>query len=223
VLHLPYRELPVDDPGAPDTGSPFRYLGWLARHQRWSLSLNAIFGIIWMVAQALVWAGVGAAIDHGVEHHNTAELFKWVGVVIVLGLVLARTTIGRYTYAAGGNPEAAELAGVNTRKITLMMFMLMGVLVAISACITSARLDAASNSLGQFDELYVIAATVIGGTSLAGGVGTIYGAMLGALVMQSLQSGMTLLNFDSAVKDVIVGSVLVFAVWIDQLYRRRQT
>jgi ABC-type multidrug transport system fused ATPase/permease subunit len=89
VLHLPYHELPVDDPGAPDTGSPFRYLGWLARHQRWSLSLNAIFGIVWMVSQALVWAGVGAAIDHGVEHHNTAELFRWVGVVIVLGLVQA--------------------------------------------------------------------------------------------------------------------------------------
>jgi ABC-type multidrug transport system fused ATPase/permease subunit len=89
VLHLPYRELPVGDPGAPDTGSPFRYLGWLARHQRWSLSLNAIFGIIWMVAQALVWAGVGAAIDHGVEHHNTAELFRWVAVVIVLGLIQA--------------------------------------------------------------------------------------------------------------------------------------
>jgi len=89
VLHLPYRELPVGDPGTPDTGSPFRYLGWLARHQRWSLSLNAIFGIIWMVAQALLWAGVGAAIDHGVERHNTAELFKWVGVVIVLGIVQA--------------------------------------------------------------------------------------------------------------------------------------
>src|ERR1700686_3430672 len=104
-----------------------------------------------------------------------------------------------------------------------MVFALMGVLAAIAACIDSARLDSATNSLGQFDELYVIAATVIGGTSLAGGVGTIYCAILRALVMQSLQSGMTLLNFDSAVKDVIVGSVLVFAVWIDQLYRRRQT
>ena len=101
------------------------------------------------------------------------------------------------------------------------MFSIMGVLAAVSACISSARLNAASNALGQFDELYVIAATVIGGTSLAGGVGTIYGAILGALVMQSLQSGMTLLNFDSAYKDMAVGSVLVFAVWLDQLYRRR--
>lgn len=146
-----------------------------------------------------------------------------VGVGIVMTFIATRTKFGRYVYAIGGNPEAAELAGINTRKITMLMFSLMGVLVGIAACITSARLDAASNSLGQFDELYVIAATVIGGTSLAGGVGTIYGAMLGALVMQSLQSGMTLLNFDSAVKDVVVGSVLVIAVWVDQLYRRRQT
>jgi D-xylose transport system permease protein len=141
---------------------------------------------------------------------------------VVMTFLSTRMRFGRYVYAIGGNPEAAELAGVNTKRITLQMFMIMGMLVGVAACISAARLDAASNSLGQFDELYVIAATVIGGTSLAGGVGTIYGAMLGALVMQSLQSGMTLLNFDSAVKDVIVGSVLVFAVWIDQLYRRRQ-
>ncbi len=89
MLHLPYRELPVDDPGAPDTGSPLRYLGWLARHQRWLLSLNALFGIGWMVAQALVWAAVGAAIDHGVEHHDAPALFEWVGVVVVLGLIQA--------------------------------------------------------------------------------------------------------------------------------------
>ena len=146
-----------------------------------------------------------------------------LGVGVVMTFMATRTRFGRYIYAIGGNPEAAELAGVNTRLITLLMFMVMGILAGVSACITAARLDAASNSLGQFDELYVIAATVIGGTSLAGGVGTIYGAMLGALVMQSLQSGMTLLNFDSAVKDVIVGSVLVFAVWVDQIYRRRQT
>jgi D-xylose transport system permease protein len=145
-----------------------------------------------------------------------------LGVGVLMTFIATRTKFGRYIYAIGGNPEAADLAGVNTRRITLLMFMLMGMLAAISACITSARLDAASNSLGQFDELYVIAATVIGGTSLAGGIGTIYGAMLGALVMQSLQSGMTLLNFDSAVKDVIVGSVLVFAVWVDQIYRRRR-
>ena len=132
-----------------------------------------------------------------------------------------RTRFGRYVYATGGNPEAAELAGINTKKITLLIFTLMGGLCAISASISSARLNSATNALGQFDELYVIAAAVIGGTSLAGGTGTIYGAMLGALVMQSLQSGMVLLNFDAAVQQMVVGAVLVFAVFIDTVYGKR--
>jgi ABC-type multidrug transport system fused ATPase/permease subunit len=89
VPHLPYQELPVADPGAPETGSPGRYLAWLARHQRWLLSLNALFGIGWMVSQALVWAAVGAAIDHGVEQHNSPALFKWVAIVMALGLFQA--------------------------------------------------------------------------------------------------------------------------------------
>ena len=96
----------------------------------------------------------------------------------------------------------------------------MGVLVGVSAIISSARLDAATNALGPLNELYVIAAAVIGGTSLAGGVGTIYGAILGALLMQSLQSGMALLNLPAAFQNIVVGSVLVLAVWLDQIYRR---
>jgi ABC-type multidrug transport system fused ATPase/permease subunit len=89
VLHLPYRELPVADPGTPNTSSPVRYLGWLAHHQRWLLTLNALFGIGWMVSQALVWFAVGAAIDSGVERHNDAQLWKWVAVVVVLGTIQA--------------------------------------------------------------------------------------------------------------------------------------
>ncbi|HQU26447.1 MAG TPA: ABC transporter ATP-binding protein [Acidimicrobiales bacterium] len=89
VLHLPYRELPLADPGTPPTSTPGRYLVWLAGHQRWLLSLNALFGIGWMVAQALVFAALGAAIDHGVDRHDTAALLGWVGVVLGLGLVQA--------------------------------------------------------------------------------------------------------------------------------------
>ncbi len=89
MLHLPYRELPVADAGTPNTGSPLRYLGWLAHHQRWLLTLNALFGIGWMVSQALVWFAVGAAIDHGVERHNDGQLWKWVAVVVVLGIIQA--------------------------------------------------------------------------------------------------------------------------------------
>jgi hypothetical protein len=89
VLHLPYHELPVEDPGTPDQRSPMRYLAWLALQQKGALTLNALFGIGWMVAQALLWAAVGAAIDHGVVDRNTGELFLWVGVVMALGLFQA--------------------------------------------------------------------------------------------------------------------------------------
>ena len=139
----------------------------------------------------------------------------------VMTFMATRTRFGRYVYAIGGNPEAAELAGINTKRITVLVFTVMGVLAAISGCIESARLDSATNVLGQFEELYVIAAAVIGGTSLAGGVGTIYGALIGALVIQSLQSGMVLLGFDSAFQEMVVGVVLVGAVGLDTFYRRR--
>ncbi|MEF2552526.1 sugar ABC transporter permease [Aurantimonas sp. A2-1-M11] len=146
-------------------------------------------------------------------------------IAIVVGIVMTfvtqRTRFGRYVFAIGGNPEAAELAGINTRWVVMKVFMLMGGLAALGAAISTARLNAATNALGTLDELYVIAAAVIGGTSLAGGAGTIIGAMLGALVMQSLQSGMVLLGVDSPLQSIVVGAVLIFAVWIDTVYRRR--
>jgi D-xylose transport system permease protein len=146
-------------------------------------------------------------------------------IALVVGVVMTfmatRTRFGRYVYAIGGNPDAAELAGINTKTITVLVFGLMGLLAGISACIESARLDSATNVLGQFEELYVIAAAVIGGTSLAGGVGTIYGALIGAVVIQSLQSGMVLLGFDSAFQQMVVGIVLVGAVGLDTYYRRK--
>jgi D-xylose transport system permease protein len=144
-----------------------------------------------------------------------------VAVGIVMTFIATRTRFGRYVFAIGGNPEAAELAGINTRWVIMKIFMLMGLLAAIGASISSARLNAATNSLGTLDELLVIAAAVIGGTSLAGGAGTIAGAMLGALLMQSLQSGMVLLGVDTPLQNIVVGVVLVVAVWLDTLYRKR--
>ncbi len=105
-------------------------------------------------------------------------------------VIAQRTRFGRYVFATGGNPEAAELSGIDTRMLTVKVFALMGALTAIAAVIASARLDAVGNDLGTLDELRTIAAAVIGGTALSGGIGTIYGAVLGALIMQSLQSGM---------------------------------
>ena len=97
----------------------------------------------------------------------------------------------------------------------------MGMLAAIAAAISTARLTSATNAQGTLDELYTIAAAVIGGTSLAGGAGTIAGAMLGALVMQSLQTGMVLMGLDSPLQNIVVGIVLVLAVFVDTLYRKR--
>lgn len=142
-------------------------------------------------------------------------------VAVIMTVVARRTRFGRYVFAMGGNMQAADLSGIDTRRMTLYIFMLMGVLCALSSVIASARLQSAANDLGTLDELRVIAAAVIGGTSLAGGVGTIYGAVLGALVMQSLQSGMALIGINTSLQSIVIGLVLVLAVWIDQLYRRR--
>jgi len=177
----------------------------------------------WPERVAAKWAA-----DHNVPVPDSG-LFISTGyaipVLIALGIggvmtfVATRMRFGRYVYSIGGNPEAAELAGINTRRITVWVFALMGALAGISACIQSARIQSATNALGTTDELYVIAAAVIGGTSLAGGVGTIYGALIGAVVIQSLQSGMVLLGFDSAFQQMVVGVVLVGAVGIDTFYR----
>ena len=140
-----------------------------------------------------------------------------LGAGVVMTFLATRTRFGRYIYAMGGNPEAADLAGINTRWVTMKIFILMGMLCAVSAAISTARLNAATNAQGTLDELLVIAAAVIGGTSLGGGIGTIAGAMLGALVMQSLQSGMVLLGVDAPLQNVVVGAVLVFAVYLDGL------
>jgi D-xylose transport system permease protein len=168
-------------------------------------------------AQNIAWPPGGLFIAHGLA----IPVLLAIGVGIVMTIVATRTRFGRYVFSIGGNPEAAELSGVNTRRTLVMVFALMGALAGIAACISTARLNAATNAAGQLDELYVIAAAVIGGTSLAGGAGTIAGAMLGALVMQSLQSGMVLLGVDAPLQNIVVGLVLVLAVWVDTVYRRR--
>jgi len=159
----------------------------------------------------------GLFIAHGIA----IPVLIAIGVAVVMTFLARRTRFGRYVYAIGGNPEAAELAGVNTRWVIVKTFMLMGLLAAISAAISIARLNAATNSEGTLAELLVIAAAVIGGTSLAGGVGTVAGAMLGAVLMQSLQSGMILLGVDTPLQNIVVGVALVLAAWLDVVYRRK--
>ena len=168
-------------------------------------------------AHGIAWPEGGLFISHGIAIPVLMAIF----IGIIMTFISTRLRFGRYVFAIGGNPEAAELAGIKTRWVTVRIFALMGALCAIAAAISTARLNAATNAQGELDELYTIAAAVIGGTSLAGGTGTIAGAMLGALVMQSLQSGMVLLGIDSPLQRIVVGMVLVIAVWLDTVYRAR--
>jgi D-xylose transport system permease protein len=144
----------------------------------------------------------------------------WAAVAVALSFIVHRTRFGRYIYAIGGNPEAAALVGIPVRRVMLMLFALLGVLVTIAAVVAIARLNAGTNSLGTSMELYVIAAAVIGGTALAGGSGSILGSVLGALIMQSIDSGMLLLDVSIGVRYVVIGQVLIAAVAFDVLYRK---
>jgi D-xylose transport system permease protein len=144
-----------------------------------------------------------------------------VGVTVVMAFIATRRRFGRYVYAYGGNPSAAELAGINTRWTIMKTYMLMGVLCALAAAIAAARLNGATLDIGQSYELYVIAAAVVGGTSFAGGIGTIPGAVLGAFVMQSLAYGLSFMGVNSPGQNVVAGIVLVVAVGFDTFNRRR--
>ncbi len=144
-----------------------------------------------------------------------------LGVAVAMGFVAARTKFGRYIYAIGGNPDSAELVGINTRRVVVHTFTLMGFLAGLAAIVITARLNAATNATGTMTELQVIAAAVVGGTSLAGGVGTIFGAVLGALFIQSLESGMVMLNIDSPKQKMVIAVVLVSAVVADMAFQRR--
>ncbi len=144
-----------------------------------------------------------------------------VGVTIVMTFVATRRKFGRYAYAYGGNPDAAELAGINTKRLILKTYVLMGVLCALAAAIAAARLNGSTLDIGTGYELYVIAAAVVGGTSFAGGIGTIPGAVLGAFVMQALTYGLGFNNVNSPGQNVAAGIVLIIAVGLDTINRRR--
>ncbi|MEO7664319.1 MAG: sugar ABC transporter permease [Candidatus Limnocylindrales bacterium] len=144
-----------------------------------------------------------------------------IGVTLVMTFIATRRRFGRYVYAYGGNPDAADLAGINTRWIILKTYVLMGILCALAAAIAAARLDGSTLDVGQSYELYVIAAAVVGGTSFAGGIGTIPGAVIGAFVMQSLAYGLSFMGVNSPGQNVVAGIVLIVAVGFDTFNRRR--
>ncbi len=142
-------------------------------------------------------------------------------VTVVMTFIATRRRFGRYVYAYGGNPDAAELAGINTRWTIMKTFILMGVLCGIAAAISAARLNGSTLDVGSGYELDVIAAAVVGGTSFAGGIGTIPGAVIGALVMQALRYGLAFIGLSSPQQNIFAGAVLVIAVGLDTYNRRR--
>ncbi len=166
----------------------------------------------------------GIAIPEGglrIEAGIPWPLIALLVVTAVMTFLATRTRFGRYVFAIGGNPDAAELAGINTRWTIMKTYMLIGLLCGMSAAIASARLNASTLDVGSGYELYVIAAAVIGGTSFSGGIGTIPGAVLGALVMQSLAYGLSFMGLSSPVQNIVAGIVLVMAVAFDTWNRRR--
>jgi len=148
-------------------------------------------------------------------------------VIILLAVAIAgnfltqNTTFGRYLYAIGSNPDAARLSGINSKRHILAAFALLGVLVGIASLLHTGRVGSASPDAGTLMELDAIAACVIGGTSLMGGRGKVSGALLGALVMASLDNGMSLLSVENATQYIIKGAVLVAAVGFDMAGRRK--
>jgi D-xylose transport system permease protein len=144
-----------------------------------------------------------------------------LAVAIVGNFLTQNTTFGRYLYAIGSNPDAARLSGINSRKHILLAFALLGALVGIASLLHTGRVGSASPDAGTLMELDAIAACVIGGTSLMGGRGKVSGALLGALVMASLDNGMSLLSVENATQYIIKGAVLVAAVGFDMAGRRK--
>lgn len=145
----------------------------------------------------------------------------FIVVALVGAFVTQNTTFGRYLYAIGGNPDAARLSGISLRAHTLAVFCIIGALAGVASIIYTARVGAASPDAGTLLELDAIAACVIGGASLMGGRGTILGACLGALFMASLDNGMSLLSVKDFYQDIVTGVILVVAVGLDMLGRKR--
>ncbi len=182
--------------------------------------------------------GAAYLLANGTTVINNDLAFAWMGndylgpvpwlVVIALAVigvsafVLRRTVFGRDVYAVGGNPEAARLAGINENAMLVGVYLLSGTLAALGGVMSASRLYSANGQLGSGYELDAIAAVILGGTSFAGGVGTVLGTLYGALVIAVLNNGLTLLNVSYFWQLVAKGSLIVIAVAIDRLRRRTE-
>jgi ribose transport system permease protein len=142
-------------------------------------------------------------------------------LALAVSVLLRLTTLGRHLYAVGSNTEAARLSGVNVRGVTLFAYVLSGLLAGLTGCVLMSRLVTAQPSEGLMYELDAIAAAVIGGTSLSGGIGTISGTVIGAFVIGILRNGLNMGGVSAFIQQIIIGLVILLTVWIDQMRHRR--
>jgi D-xylose transport system permease protein len=216
------------------------WLGWLlvvlvaggyllaagvTRTRRLAAELPAM-GLVWILARSLGLAVLLAAAVAVMNNDRGVPLILLIfgGLVVALDLVLRRTVFGRRIYAVGGNVEAARRAGINITWVRMLAFMSASTLAAAGGILAASRLAAVNQSSGGSDILLnAIAAAVIGGTSLFGGRGRTYAALLGILVIQSIANGMTLLNVNSSIRFMVTGGVLALTVAVDSLARRGAT
>ncbi|MBW8758054.1 MAG: ABC transporter permease [Burkholderiales bacterium] len=144
-----------------------------------------------------------------------------IALALATGLMLRRSRLGRHLYAVGSNAEAARLSGIDVRRVTLFAYVLSGALAGLTGCVLMSRLVTAQPSEGVMYELDAIAAAVIGGTSLTGGIGTVSGTLIGAFVIGILRNGLNMTGVSAFVQQIIIGLVILVTVWIDQLRNRR--
>lgn len=192
----------------------------IRERQRANLSTGSLTNL--MIKSGALLVGLLVAVGYLNQDNGVPWMFAlFVIAVVVADYALTRTQWGRHMFAVGGSVEAARRAGINVRAIFTSAFVLTGLLAAVGGILSAARLASASQSAGTGDvNLNAIAAAVIGGTSLFGGRGSAYSALLGILVIQSISNGLTLLNLTAAPRYMITGAVLALAVLVDSLARR---
>ncbi len=192
------------------------------RRRRTGLAVGPVYAL---VAQAIVVAlgAFGAMAVLNADRGLPSAVVFFVGIIILFDFITKRTTYGRHIFAVGGNAEAARRASINVDLIRISGFAIASLLAAMGGILAASRLLAVNQSSGSGDLLLnSIAAAVIGGTSLFGGRGSVWSALLGALIIGSISNGMDLLAFPSSTKFMITGAVLLAAVTIDALARRRR-
>lgn len=201
------------------------------------ISHTTIPAFIVTLSTQIIVRGISYLLTGGMPAQSTNEAFNYLGTGMIFGIpipvaivivtliilyfILNKTAFGRHIYATGGNSEAAKYAGVNTKSIQMRVFMMSGILAALAGVVLAARLYSGQPSVGEGFERDAIAASVLGGTSFNGGIGTLGGTVIGVLIIGVLNNGMNLLKINSYWQYVVKGIVILGAVYIDFLKKRR--